>query len=517
MKTNRQMRKDCFHYMKGVIVADYFAQWLQILLPTINAFLIGEMADYLIDLNMSGIINTLPRFILAMIVTVLLVPIFVMLEYIYMTKCGFKYDAYMMGRFLKKPLRDVERTDSGEIMERLSGDLGDYSWNTVFVYDIPMILVTYLVIVAFLFVKHKIPLVYAGVIIMIPAVAVLKSALTAGKKAKYARRAAEYDETRRTSENNLFLSRDFVNNNKLIKLLMRYYDNDFAEYWEENGKKKAGFTGRNTGYDFIIKQIPTLAIVVLGSYFSYKGYMSVGMIFTATLVLPMIEQWYSYAGNYIEQIKATPEYVDRLELFYGEIEDESQEIENDARLTELIGEDLSFEYEEEMGPVITNQSFELIKGTVKRITGKNGSGKSTLMSLAAGLYPPTSGIIKTGTNKKLRLKDLRKHVSLLEQNWTIFSGTIRDNLFVEEENVPKIMHIFELLHMDKALDYMVEPGGANLSPGEQKKILIARAIIKKADFYIFDEPFNHLDDKGKAGFTELIEGNDKGIAIVSHQ
>ena len=77
MKTNRQMRKDCFHYMKGVIVADYFAQWLQILLPTINAFLIGEMADYLIDLNMSGIINTLPRFILAMIVTVLLVPIFV--------------------------------------------------------------------------------------------------------------------------------------------------------------------------------------------------------------------------------------------------------------------------------------------------------------------------------------------------------------------------------------------------------------------------------------------------------
>ncbi|MCR5345462.1 MAG: ABC transporter ATP-binding protein/permease [Lachnospiraceae bacterium] len=517
MKHNRQMRKDCAYYMRGVIVADFFAQWMQILLPTINAFLIGEMADYLISLDSVGILNRLPGFVLAMIMTIIVVPIFVMLEYIYMNKQGFKYDAYMMERFIKKPLRDIEKTDSGEVIERLSGDLGDYNWNTVYIYDIPIVMITYFVVAVFLFIKHKIPIMYVCFIILLPAIKVFKASFLAGKKARYARETAEYEEARRTSENNVFISKDFVKNNNLIKLLMKYYESTFFKYWDKTGRRKSSFIGRNEGYDFIIKQIIPLIITLLGSYFAYKRYMSVGMIFTATLVLPMIDQWYSYAENYINQVKAAPEYEERLMLFYGDMEDKSRNTADTDNISELKGDNLSFAYDESVGPVIVNQSCIITKGRINHIKGANGTGKSTLMALMAGLYEPDTGTIKGDNDKSLTIRDLRKFVSLLEQDGSIFSGTIGDNLFVNNEKESQVKELFELLHMDKELDYVVEPGGTNLSPGERKKILIVRAILKDSDFYIFDEPYNHLDDKGKAGFMKAIEGIDKGIAIVSHQ
>ena len=148
------------------------------------------------------------------------------------------------------------------------------------------------------------------------------------------------------------------------------------------------------------------------------------------------------------------------------------------------------------------------------LTGPNGSGKSTLLYLLSGLYEPDNGQMADSGGNVLDLLCLRRSVTLLEQEGAVFSGTVASNLFSEEMDRAKC--ILDALGFGKELQYNIEPEGKNLSPGERKKILIARALLRDTLFLALDEPLNHLDKEGQAALEAMIEGR-QGLIIVSHR
>ena len=129
-------------------------------------------------------------------------------------------------------------------------------------------------------------------------------------------------------------------------------------------------------------------------------------------------------------------------------------------------------------------------------SGANGSGKSTLLSVVAGLYRPTRGAIRTRTGDIFTPRTLQRLVSLQDQAGRIFSGTVEENLFVAQEQKEAAARLLKEMGFEKELTSIVTAGGENLSPGERKKMILVRALMRPAAYLILDEPFNHLDEQG---------------------
>ena len=90
----------------------------------------------------------------------------------------------------------------------------------------------------------------------------------------------------------------------------------------------------------------------------------------------------------------------------------------------------------------------------------------------------------TSSNTLLSLYDLRSLVSFAEQDGAVFSGTVYENLFIDKSKKNKAQSILDTLGFSKSLDYCIADRGANLSPGEKKKLLLSRCLLKDAYIYI---------------------------------
>ncbi|MCD8022005.1 MAG: hypothetical protein LUF30_03195 [Lachnospiraceae bacterium] len=181
-KEYQQIRKDNLRYMKGVILARYFYDLLSIAIPTVIACLVGDMADYLLALDREKIYAVLPNFLLALDVKSLGAPRANLVQYQPMIKQSFAYDECMMNLFIHKPLRDIERQGIGEILERLGGDLGDFSWNTVILISAPLVIISYGTVLVWTLLRSGVTPPFLVLLLMISGLPVLKAQMTAGKK-----------------------------------------------------------------------------------------------------------------------------------------------------------------------------------------------------------------------------------------------------------------------------------------------------------------------------------------------
>ena len=173
---------------------------------------------------------------------------------------------------------------------------------------------------------------------------------------------------------------------------------------------------------------------------------------------------------------------------------------------------------------IKNINFTLKTGKTTAIIGGTGSGKSTILNLIPRLQDPTSGeILINGLNmKRFNLKILREKISFTPQKAILFQGTVKSNLQIGKSNATanEMENALKLAQADfvNNLDDEVAQGGSNFSGGQKQRLSIARALIGRHDFYLFDDCFSALDmnteDKIKENLKNLKESS---ILIVSQR
>ena len=146
--------------------------------------------------------------------------------------------------------------------------------------------------------------------------------------------------------------------------------------------------------------------------------------------------------------------------------------------------------------------------------------------MLAGLYPDSISknqitVTSDGTKKHTDIISLRKNIAYLTQDAYLFSGTIADNLSMASDNEELGSSVLsELSGNSLDLSKEVEEAGANLSPGQQQKISLARALIKKAELLILDEPTRGIDIKVKQDIYQLMNQmrkNGKSIIMISEE
>lgn len=184
---------------------------------------------------------------------------------------------------------------------------------------------------------------------------------------------------------------------------------------------------------------------------------------------------------------------------------------------------VSFKYPGTEKMVLHDLSFKINKDKVTAIVGENGAGKSTIIKLVAGLYEPTEGSVRISNMNPYSMsnEDISNELSIVFQDFKNYEISLRDNiLFGKAGDISEDLRFLELDKYSEDTNIgKLEEDGVYLSGGENQKLALARAIQKKSDFLIFDEPTASMDPMVEAKMYDNILKvlKSRGAIIITHR
>ena len=189
-----------------------------------------------------------------------------------------------------------------------------------------------------------------------------------------------------------------------------------------------------------------------------------------------------------------------------------------------------FKYDVSQENVLNNINLNFEGGKMTALVGHSGSGKSTILNLIPRFYQPLTGDIKIDNQSiyNTSLNSVRKNVSLVSQETTLFDDTIKNNIKYANENasdeeiyeVAKLSNSHDFIEkLPKKYDTEIGENGVRLSGGEKQRISIARAMIKKSKIILLDEATSSLDSESESKIQEAINVliNDKTTIVIAHR
>ncbi|HFK9595317.1 TPA: ABC transporter ATP-binding protein [Enterococcus faecium] len=287
---------------------------------------------------------------------------------------------------------------------------------------------------------------------------------------------------------------------------------------------------------FLLMGIVYASILWFGGNLVAEGALQIGVV-TAVVEYSMLTLAYlMIAAMVLVIIPKSFASLRRIEeILQAEIEIEEETIKTVAEPTfdqtnAAAFEHVTFKYTEISDPVLEDIDFTIPKGKTTAIVGGTGSGKSSLAKLLLRLSDPTIGKVTLGgiPLTQMTQEQIRSHISYVPQKAFLFSGTILSNLqmgneYASTEELSKAIKIAQLEELvdtlPDGLDSFVAQGGSNYSGGQKQRICIARALIKPAEIYVFDDSFSALDYKTDAALRAALHKHmsEKTLVIVAQR
>ncbi|WP_440935009.1 ABC transporter ATP-binding protein [Candidatus Pelagibacter sp.] len=192
--------------------------------------------------------------------------------------------------------------------------------------------------------------------------------------------------------------------------------------------------------------------------------------------------------------------------------------------------DVMFSYNKSEGEVLKNINLEFEGGQMTSLVGHSGSGKSTILNLIPRFYDCVSGDISVDDQSiyDVTLHSLRKNISLVSQETTLFDDTIKNNikyanLDASDEEIlraAKLSHCDEFINnLPEKYETMIGEDGVRLSGGEKQRISIARAMLKKSSIILLDEATSSLDSETETKIQDALKilTKDKTTIVIAHR
>jgi len=192
--------------------------------------------------------------------------------------------------------------------------------------------------------------------------------------------------------------------------------------------------------------------------------------------------------------------------------------------------DVIFSYNKSDGEVLKNINLEFEGGKMTSLVGHSGSGKSTILNLIPRFYDCGSGDIYVDNQSiyNVTLYSLRKNISLVSQETTLFDDTIKNNikyanLDASDEEIikaAKLSHCDEFINnLPEKYETLIGENGVRLSGGEKQRISIARAMLKKSSIILLDEATSSLDSETETKIQDALKilTKDRTTIVIAHR
>lgn len=318
----------------------------------------------------------------------------------------------------------------------------------------------------------------------------------------------------------------------------------FEDYAETAVSANLLFAGLESTAFFVIN-IAIVAILWIGGNRIGAGFMEIGditalteysifilfYIIMAQMVIILLPRARVCIGRIREVLEKEPEIKDGEGRIgpAGNPEDKEAGCPADAGREAASFSNVTFLFPDADENALTDLSFTCRKGETTAVIGGTGSGKSTIAKLFLRFHDVTEGTVRVGGAdvRDISQNELRSRISYVPQKAWLFSGTIADNLGYGSENASEeeMRRILAVAQADfvsslaNGLDSHVAQGGTNYSGGQKQRLSIARALMKKADLYIFDDSFSALDFKTDAALRKALkeEVADAAVLIIAQR
>ena len=318
----------------------------------------------------------------------------------------------------------------------------------------------------------------------------------------------------------------------------------FFERWEDVYTQSLNARVISTTNTIFLSVLPQLmlqftnaSILCLGAWYAMKGELTPGMILASQgmvseSVYPINKTIESIMGilrahSSIQRIKDVTDHGQECaELSLPEDND----LPDVAKLTgEIELRDVTFGYDRNLPPILKHFSLKIKPGERIALVGPSGCGKSTVLSLVSGLYEPWEGeVLFDGKPRKEidRMTFVVNSVSVVNQDVTLFEGTIADNVKMWDESIEDFAMVMacndaqihhEIMERPGAYQGTVMERGKNFSGGQRQRIEIATAIAKEPTILLMDEGTSALDPHTESKLMENLYSLGMTMIMIAHR
>ena len=332
---------------------------------------------------------------------------------------------------------------------------------------------------------------------------------------------------------------DLFKNHKIIKIFQREsYEKNRSEIFVNNLKEKSAKISavyiRSTPIMEILTGIMIAVLIfysgklifneelAINNFFSFLAAMMLAYqpVKSLTKVNVAIEQGLSAAKRIIPII---------------DLENNIDENQNSNNLVfskgEVIFNKVNFSYKANLdNKVLKDISLKFSGGKMTALVGHSGSGKSTMLNMVPRIYCPTSGNITIDNQdiSEMNLTSVRKEISIVDQNTTLFDDTVMNNIKYARPDASN-EEVFEaaklamckdfIEKLDKGFETMIGENGTRLSGGEKQRLSIARAFLKKSKIILLDEATSSLDSETEEKIQIALKKltNNKTTIVIAHR
>jgi len=312
----------------------------------------------------------------------------------------------------------------------------------------------------------------------------------------------------------------------------------FYSQWEESFVKALNARVRSTmsimgtgSIPLLVLHLSNALILVLGAWYILKGELTPGMLLASQALASSIIYPINSAVKATQSVYRSQAAMERLEevekacaghhtLDLPKVEElpDAPKLKGDVELRNV-----TFGYDRNLPPVLKNFSLKIKAGEQVAFVGLSGCGKSTIAKLISGLYEPWEGeVLLDGIPvQKVNRAVKNNSLSVINQDITLFEGTIEDNIKMWDESIDDLSMVmaandaqihYEIVERPGAYQGLMSENGKNFSGGQRQRIEIATALAKDPTILIMDEGTSALDPKTEANVMQHI--CDLGITLV---
>ena len=433
---------------------------------------------------------------------------------------------YVIRAILKLPLSRVETASTGDLVTRVTRDVGSMGGMVRWALPNFIIGVATLVFTMGGMVMYSgllaLPLIFTVVVVALAVRSYLKYAAPGyiSEGAAYSRLNTSLTETVEGARSVEALG--------LRRRRIALTDHDI-EMAAQNERYTMMLRAGLFTWEGLAQQLP-LAIAVVIGFFGYRaGLVNLGQITAATVYLQQMNGPIDRIIQTLNNMQIGVASTSRL-LGIAAVPEDRHSTDEQPAGTHLVGQDLTFAYRAGRD-VLHDVTLDLVPGERLAIVGPSGSGKSTLGRLLAGINGPRLGVVEVGgvDVMHLPLTKLRTEVALVTQEHHVFVGTIRDNVILAREDTTDDDQVWEALRtvqaddwvqrMPDGLDTMVGSGRTALTPGQAQQIALARLVIADPHTLVLDEATSLIDPTTarhvEGSMSALLTG--RTVVAIAHR
>ena len=332
---------------------------------------------------------------------------------------------------------------------------------------------------------------------------------------------------------------DLFKNHKIIKIFQREnYENirseDYVNALKDKSIKIRSVYLRSTPIMEVLTGFMIALLIFYSGHLIISGELSINNFFSFLAAMMLAYQPVKSLTKVNIAISQGLSAAKRiLPIIDIKNEIEKNDSSDEIKLTDgtITFENINFHYYSNPdNKVLKNISLKIKGGKMTALVGHSGSGKSTLLNMIPRIYNPTNGLIKIDNQdlSKFNLSSIRKQISIVDQNTTLFDDTVYNNIKYAQPDASK-EEIFKAAKLSMSEEFInnlengyetkIGENGVKLSGGEKQRLSIARAFLKQSRIILLDEATSSLDSDTEEKIQHAIEEliYNKTTIVIAHR